>query len=249
MPSPLDGSARITLRRAREHLATYVEECNKFVNSEWSDAVWESDEATREHVLKVKVKVPLPQELSLIAADSVNNLRSALDQCGYAVAKAVNGKGRQCYFPFSDTAANLEAMRGKQCAELPREIFDVMASFRPFKDGNSILWALNRLCNSNKHRLISPMAVSSGDTTTYIEYSAAGYKPGDGRWDAAKNEIEIVRFRGDVIAHVHVTTFLAFVQEPLQHMNSIGVLKHLAAEVDKILNAVETEAQHLGIFT
>ena len=55
----------------------------------------------------------MPHEVSLIAADAVANLRSALDQACFAAAMASNpkGRGKDTYFPITDTVDQLEGAR------------------------------------------------------------------------------------------------------------------------------------------
>jgi len=47
-----------------------------------------------------------------------------------------------------------------------------MISFKPYKEGIDLLWALNELCNSQKHEIIIPFALDVGGGSsgnTYFE--------------------------------------------------------------------------------
>lgn len=83
-------------------------------------------------------------------------------------------------------------MNGR-CKHLPKKIVDLLRAFKPYKGGDNRLWALNELCNTNKHASIRPVAIASGG----IEYRnitandrASVIPP---VWDRAKNEMELIR--------------------------------------------------------
>jgi hypothetical protein len=65
------------------------------------------DACSTTFVDKVVLVKPLPEEISDVAFDAVNNLRASLDQAGYAVSVAAGGKGKDTYFPFGATAMDV----------------------------------------------------------------------------------------------------------------------------------------------
>jgi hypothetical protein len=79
---------REKIKRADKHIADFKLEVRKFNGSDpYSIRVDMETESGRPivHVLKVK---PIPQDISLIAGDAIQNLRSALD---YLACRSVDG--------------------------------------------------------------------------------------------------------------------------------------------------------------
>ena len=101
--------------------------------------VIERDPNTAEFVHKIKLVKPLPVALSGIVFDVVVNLRSALDQAGFAVAVAAGTNGRAAHFPFGKTLAEVRSRAKEGSKNIPKEIFDVMVSAKPYKGGNDLL--------------------------------------------------------------------------------------------------------------
>ncbi|WP_130433599.1 hypothetical protein [Rivibacter subsaxonicus] len=214
--------------------------------------VTEIDTLAQRNVAKLRLVRPFPSVLNCIASDAVHNLRSSLDQAGYAVSVAHGGKGMDTYFPFG---ASLADVRGKQkggSAEIPQEIFDVMVGFKPYKGGNDLLWALNKLSNTNKHRITSPTAIA----TAGIQFNMLGGNPGmlsipNPKWDHTKNEMELARYAiGGTLDFTFGYTYCISLLDvgPVIGQPAVDVLNHLAQEVESILNAIEAEAKRIGLF-
>ncbi len=100
---------------------------------------------------KIRFDRRLPADLPNILFDASNNLRPVLDQAGYAAAVASgNTRLRAIKFPFGRTEEFWRKNLKEHCQELPTEIQIFFASFKSYKEGNIILWALNELCNAGK---------------------------------------------------------------------------------------------------
>jgi hypothetical protein len=246
-------SAKYTLARAKLHIADFEKQVSLFLDTRPYEKAIEVDPDTGEHVLKLRFTKPFPAMLNGIASDAIVNLRSALDQCGYAVAVANGGRGRDCYFPFHDDAAGVMGHRKAGSKEIPDEIFAVMASFEPHKGGNDFLWCLNELSNANKHRIVSPMAVAVG--TGRVRASMSGSVnldlPKRLEWDRGKNEIELGRStgKGRLKYKLNIQMFVALDEiEPASTVPAEAVLHGLALTVESIIGAVEAEAIRIGLF-
>src|SRR5690242_16245753 len=62
-------------------------------------------------IQKLKLVKPVPNILGLVAFDALNSLRMALDQAGYAAAKATGNKGANAHFPFGGSLADISRAR------------------------------------------------------------------------------------------------------------------------------------------
>ena len=58
------------------------------------------------------------------------------------------------YFPVADNAAKYEAKKRGKIEGAHQETFDAIDALKPYRGGNDLLWALYRLNNIEKHRLL-----------------------------------------------------------------------------------------------
>jgi hypothetical protein len=188
-----------------------------------------------------------------IVFDAVTNLRSALDQAGFAVAVAAGKKGKDAHFPFGDTLAEVQSRAGGPSKDIPKEIFDVMVSAKPYKGGNDLLWALNKLCNTNKHEMIIPMGMAVGGVVMASGPSMKGLLSiGGHRWDSAKNEMEFLRTGTTTIADINgqFTISVAIGKiEIVEGQPALKIFNATAGEVERVLMAIEAEARRIGLFS
>jgi hypothetical protein len=251
-------SAKSMLERAHVHTTAFKDAVMAFLDSDPFVQVTELDPKSNERVLKLKLVKAAPIELNHIAADALVNMRSALDQAGYAVATAAGGKGRDTYFPFGDNEAEVRSRDRSGSKEIPKEIFDVMVSFKPYRGGDDFLWAMNKLCNGNKHRLLNAMASRTGNATRVKANLRHGSPDGNlqfrlPRWDHVTKELELFRCdannKDDYDFDIQLRILVSFGEiEVLDGHPAEGVLKLLADKVGTIISAVDAEAIRIGLF-
>lgn len=170
-------SSRRRLARAEEHISDLEGKVNAFVAEKPWASVVESDADGFLHVHKFKSTKGLPEGLANIAADAIENLRSALDNAGYTIALAAGiykaaGRMEPKYsnFPFAKSHGELKNSIKGRCRDLPPDIVSLIHSFQPYQGGNDLLWSLNELCNANKHRLLVPMSMLLGPWRGSLRY-------------------------------------------------------------------------------
>jgi hypothetical protein len=242
------------LANAKRHVADLEVQSGIYLSSDPYAEVVEQDAKTGEHVFKVKLVKPMPPAFNGMASDAVNNLRFALDQAGYAVAVAAGGKGKNTHFPFGDSAADVRGCKGGGSREIPDQIFSLMEAFKPYRGGDDLLWALNKLCNANKHRIVSPVAIATGDTLKVNKLSVQGAPmiPRVPIWDRKKNEMEMFRFPATLKnfeCNVDFTHAIAFNSvEAIRNQPALTVLHAVSSKVESVLMAVEAEARRIGLF-
>src|SRR5688572_6408967 len=130
------SDARYTLSHAKRRISEFEAEVKAFVDSQPYARVIETD-PTGSKIYKIKMTKPLPIALKGIALDIVVNLRAALDQAGFAIARAFKkGTGKHAHFPFGSNPGEVASRHKHQSKDLPKQIFDVMAAFMPYKGGN-----------------------------------------------------------------------------------------------------------------
>ncbi len=125
----------------------------------------------------------------------------------------------------------------------------------PYKGGNDTIWALNRLCNANKHKLLIPIGIATG---MQIKRGAIAAGPtGQAAipvpaWDRAKNEIVFGRVGpGGQFEYELQMGFLVTLDEAevTGSEAAVAVLRAMSAEVKRILMATEAECRRLGFIT
>lgn len=254
MSDPLESS-RLLLDGGKEHIKDLDAKINAFFSTKPYAHVVERNADGTKLLYKVKFKESIPGPLKRLAATAANDLRHALDHAGYAAAVA-NGKTdpRFTYFPLAPSAAELENTIKGNCKDIPQEIVSVMRSFKPYKGGNDLLFALNRIAVANKHKLLRAIGIAPGGMfidNLYVEHSGSGFALLSGEWDSAKNEIIFATSGLDTKVHykLEIRFFVAFGDvEIVGGKPAIGTLNAMASEVSSILLAIEAEARRTGLF-
>jgi hypothetical protein len=200
---------------------------------------------------RIRFKRPIPVGCIDAATEAIEALRSVLDQAAYAAAIA-SGKinPKKTSFPFGDDIAGLDnAITGyKVCKDVPDDIVALFRGFKPYKGGNDPLWALNKLSNTNKHKLLAPFCVFSGGFNVQSGFGPVTvlHPP---QWDSVKNEIT---FAHSPVGHqfnynIQLLVAVAFDEvETVRDKPAVSVLDDAARIVERILMATEAECRRLG---
>lgn len=123
--------------------------------------------------LVVRSISPLPAGLLLSIGDAVHNMRCALD---FSISEILHWKDTRLTFPMGETREELEASfrtepefvsgrtkgKGRNAAieiAVPKIGEFILDEIRPYKGGHEVLWALGKLDNTDKHRLLVPVLV------------------------------------------------------------------------------------------
>ncbi|HZH92367.1 MAG TPA: hypothetical protein VEX70_17355 [Pyrinomonadaceae bacterium] len=242
-------SSKYSIERAKHHISDFNQQVAEFFTSNPYGRIVEIDQNTSEEVHKLKFTKPMPVVLQGIAVDAVNNLRSALDQAAYAVIILSHEDTRFASFPFADSKTQFENMVKGRCKGMPKEIVDLIRRIRPYKGGNNFLWALNKICNTNKHAIICPVALMSG-----VRYKHATFTRGviirPPSWDRAKNEMELFRQPQGGRAEVdfNIATYIAILDvEFVDGKPAIAVLNEFVRIVEGSVKLIEAETYKLGL--
>jgi hypothetical protein len=247
-------SARAKVARAKRHAVELNSLEQSFLRNKCSGIITEVDPTTGDQVTKVKFSRHVPTECAAVVSDAANNLRDALDHIGFAVAVAGGTtKPRHTAFPFGRSAADLENSIQGRSKDVPGEILAVFRRFKPYQGGNDRLYALNTVANANKHTMLRPMAVSVGGFSLSVGRMSGGYLGIGGppcTYNRRENEIILLRQgRGSKSDHeLEVQLFISFDEvEPLEGEPAVPTLDNFAAEVERVIAAVEDECVRLDL--
>lgn len=250
MSDPFHHS-KYSIEHAERRIIEFEREASAFHKTNPCERVIERDLDTLEDVHKIKLVKPMPIALPGIAFDAVNNLRSALDQAGYAVALAIGNTGKQAKFPFGLDITEVKSRANRQSRDIPKEIFDMMVLCEPYKGGNDLLWVLNELCNTNKHEIILPIAMGTGTHNIVVRAGEGPFSLTYPKWNRTKNELEFARVvqGGTFTGEFKFAFFVAFGDiDVVAGQSATGVLNNLFGTVKRILMAIEAEASRIGLF-
>jgi hypothetical protein len=265
-------SAKGRIARAEAHISNLKGMVKPFLAEKPFGHVIESDTDGFLQFHKIKLTKPFPEGLANVAADAIENLRSALDNAGYAIALVAgiykitgSTEPKSSYFPFADAPSELNNVIKGRCRDLPEDIVALMRSFQPYKGGNDLLWSLNKLCVANKHRLLVPIGILLGPWRGPVtcvgadrdEHPVFGPEGPEWpslilppRWDHEKHEgvFAILGPNARIEYDIHIGASVAFADiGTVGGKPAVAVLKQLLGEVAGVLNALETESRRLRL--
>jgi len=148
----------LKIKRAKEHAAELQRQMRSFLDSSPYKVGYKHDPGSRKLIYYVTSAAPTPDYLPLIAGDVIQNLMSALDHLAYhIVCRDTNDNPPNpnwIYFPVADEVQKYEAKKGGKMQGASVGSFTAIDALKPYKGGNDSLWALYRLNNIEKHRLL-----------------------------------------------------------------------------------------------
>jgi hypothetical protein len=248
------SSSRQKLARAEKHFAELKDRIWDFVNAHPYEQIVEphTEKGDGFVVHKVRLTKQIPDDIVDAVGDILGNLRSSLDHACFTLAVAGgNPDPQNAAFPFGETVENMVNALGR-CKDVPKEIHPLFCGFQPHKGGNNLLWALNKLCNADKHRRVT--AIGSGVVRHSVQLSGTGFfsMPDPHVWDRAKNEMELITLGpgAQFDYDLQFTIFVAF--NEVEFVDGKPVLQTLftiGGRVESILTSIEAEAKRLKIIS
>lgn len=148
----------LKVKRANEHISAFEQQVRTFLERRPYKVGAKRDPETRKLIYFVESAEPTPDCLPVIAGDAIQNLMSALDHLAYQIVCSDTGDNppnpRAIYFPIADDRKKYEANKRNRMNGACQQTFDAFDALKPYKGGNDQLWALHRLNNIDKHRII-----------------------------------------------------------------------------------------------
>ena len=242
-------SSRYSIERGKTHIDQLKRDMAAFRELKPYTRVVEPNHEGGFKSHKIRLIETIPPSFSGIIFDAANSLRSSLDQAGYAVARGCGKRGDNAHFPFGNDKNNASACIKGRSRDIPQEIFDHMMSFKPYKGGNDLLWALNNLSNTPKHEVIVDVRVTPG-----ISFVRGKIYPGIEpvrflAWDSAKNEMEISRSPLESTDEVDFGGSLLIAIDNVRGVAGqevYGTLFQMLGIVQGCVRVIEDRARHFG---
>lgn len=149
---------RAKLTRAKQHIGDFRRALKAFYETNpYGVAVKEDTEAgARIYYLSRVSEVPL--EITTIAADVLQNLRSSLDHVAtQLVLQARSGAPPDwlVYYPITSVPSEYPALRARNIRSVSQDVVDAIDATEPYKGGKGhALWQVNELNKVDKHHLL-----------------------------------------------------------------------------------------------
>jgi hypothetical protein len=248
-PDPFESPKR-RLKRGKEHARRLEKRIATFLKKKPYERIEDVDaEGFTTHA--VKFTRDFPDSWVDAAVESIEALRSALDQAGYAAA-VLGGveEPKNAYFPIADKIVDLDGVVKGRCRDIPAEVRALFRSFDAHEGGNYALWALNKLCGANKHRLLLPIGALAPSVNIGQAIIQGGGNIFPPRWNREKRQLEFARIGpgGQFQYNVQITFFIGFDEfNGVKPGPAVGVLDLLASEADKVISATEAKCREIGL--
>lgn len=249
MPTDLFKDSKLKIKRADQHItalreiiATYTHKIPYKINTDVNLG------NGRYGIELTLIKDP-PNEISIISSEIVHHLRSSLDVLSCSLAKT-NGATNisSTYFPFAGSRDGFESnSTQKKIKLLSPDHIKIIHSFKPYKGGNDLLWSLNQLSNTDKHRMIVPIGGMSPSVNMNLVAKPLGTIPHKFSIPKAMSPLEKstvifiypegLQFEGDITVLFDITFRNT---DPIECQPVITVLNELSSLVKRIVEAFET---------
>lgn len=180
------GSASLKLKRANVHYYGLVRRMRGYIAASGPEVIFrpKGEVKTSDEVMGMKVAKPMVYELSidprlkdvwgLVIGDVIHNLRHALDHVAWALAtehERVSGvhmtpeDAASVYFPLrADRLAKDVYVGGLNWNDVrlfPPSAYNTIEKFQPYNRDKwpelRFLYVLHKLCNLDKHRVVTPV--------------------------------------------------------------------------------------------
>jgi hypothetical protein len=150
-------SARRKIERANHHIKEVQSQIVAFLATDFHHPVVEKDPETGN--LRLNFWHPGPHAMPGFGAtigDAVHNLRCALDHTISEIVRMCGGNDVNVHFPMHETREELKKSidHGLKKKIGPELCSFIIETIKPYRCGNYPLWALNKLDNLDKHRMI-----------------------------------------------------------------------------------------------
>jgi hypothetical protein len=248
MALPFETSRR-KIAWAEKRLEELYWELQRFQQREPYKKVIEDDPEHSSNVVhKMVLTEQIPDSTLNLAAEIVSSLRTALDNAMFDVALAGGETDpRSAAFPFAGTIKDMPKALGR-CKDVPAPIHSLCCGLQPYQGGNDALWALNKLSNADKHRILH--AFGTGVVRAGASLHGTGYfsMPDPHVWDSSKDEMLIIQLGRDTTYEYHFDfrIFVAFADETgLVGQNVLQTLAAVAASTQCAVDAIEGECHRL----
>ena len=157
------SAADTKIQRARKHLAELEAEVGQFVASRPVKFEAETIENGGGRSFNFRMHMaPVSDDLGAIVGDVIHNLRAALDLTAAEMVRRGGGDDKNVYFPFCENAEDLDGViRQRNFDKAGDDAVALLQTLKPYRNGNVALRVIYDLDIHDKHRALTPNAMSA----------------------------------------------------------------------------------------
>jgi hypothetical protein len=148
----------LKIKRAQQHHADLQKEYKQFLETKPYKVGWKHDINTRKLIYYVESIRQVPDSITCITGDIIQNLVTALDHMAYQLVDHCTGgkppRPKKIYFPIADDKEKYDALKRSKLDGVSVHVISMIDSIEPYKEGSRSLWELYRLNIIEKHRLL-----------------------------------------------------------------------------------------------
>lgn len=177
-------------------LAEFEKLAADLVNPSGYEFIEEFDNKTREKVICLRLRKPIPPRIKLVAYYLLNNLKHALDQAlGDAALQCGRQDAKGIHFPIGKSPNDLKSEIKRRCGNVHPDLITFIEALNVCQTGNPRLYAVLSLAGPNKHRRIISLRPRNEIRVPNWNPALVGGRVtlGASRWVASQNKVELVR--------------------------------------------------------
>ena len=257
MMHPIDADfipAEDSIRWAEEAISELCSSIDAFFGGDVIRSVTEFDSDTAEKVFKVKLLQNLPHGLRRKATEALNNARHSFDQSIFAARNILGRRSNKgVNYPWSRDPVDLTRLLQER--RIDTRLWDTIRAHEPYPAsdsqprGDDLIRTLATIANG-KHKvgLAVDIQIPSIRYPTIHGIRVERMQVLTPRWNAAKNEAELIRWKGEVeIADnyefdVRVCLKDSRLSEPT---DAVGALRLFTAKAKEVCETVKLKCFEL----
>jgi hypothetical protein len=166
---------RAKIARARQHIQEFQVAWADFDKTHPFAVGIRKDSQAGKRIYYISKADAVPDPLTAIVADVIQNLRSPLDHIAYQLVLAARNGAEpdwMVYYPICRSATDYPAMRNGRMKGVRQEVMDAVDATEPYKSGKGhALWQLNELNKPDKHELLIGAAVFSSAVDISVDFT------------------------------------------------------------------------------
>lgn len=237
------SEARIKLERAGKHIADLEAAIIALESSDLYSITFEQNKGLGNAELKFKSLHQMDKSINALIGDAVGNLRSTLDYLFWPIAVKCGADPTKVTFPFASDEKGFRGEVRSPNRQLTDELIIVFDKIEAYRGGvGHSLWAINKLRNIDKHRLLIAVANLAG---IIFSFKAGPLTVTDFRANIVAGQ-ECVALNSIASSEVQLTkqprpTFKIQIEEVAEGINSeaLALLHGGARDIDSLLKALE----------
>lgn len=158
MTEPVFSASRTKIKRARK----FITELEDFLTPYMESKPYKAQAVQDGHGFSIQFVWPsIGNEPGAIIGDAIHNMRTALDLMASELARHHSGTDKNVYFPFAESADEIEAMIERRFKKAGAAACDLVRTYKPYTGGNAALRAVHDLDIRDKHTMAIETKVDS----------------------------------------------------------------------------------------